>query len=480
MPSLWELMPPLVQQRVEYPPLEYATPIEVAQEVYDVMGQVLSSQIPLTPNIAVGSVVIDASGLRLFNAGKNTIYLDVDGDAFFGSDLGDAATTSLVILNNDQAYNGEELGEGDILLGDNSSSQANILWDRSAGIIYFRGGTTNQVYIDTTGALTAGAGSVVLDDGGIKLDTSTIQVDAATIRWFDDIVAETTKTAEAYAVIVGSGTNYSGLFNLNSYAQTAGRTATISLEAIATGATTNNARIQINAAISGGSNIQINAGTADVDTVINGSAALVNLCKFDAGVNSIGIGTGTFDATGRQVLVFDNGTAPAASVTDAAQLWVADVAAGNSDFRMRTEGGTVGRIFNVVTAVSHDATQTITTSTTTNLVWNTELVDDEGWHSIVANTDRVTVTEAGEYLATAYIEWDADPTGQRLLRIRDSAGNVWALVRDLGETGISTAQSVTGERTLAAGAYVFVDVFQSSGANRTISTFPRFTLIKLR
>src|SRR3990167_10458324 len=156
MPKPWDLLSPDIQQRVKSPPLANASPAEVANEIYDVLGQVLSRQLSTTGNVSIGSVIIDESGIRLFSAGKNTIYLDVDGDAFFGADLAEASTSSLIVLNNYQTYNSEELFEGDILLGDNSSGAANLLWDRSAGILYFRGGTTNRGFIDNTRAATPG------------------------------------------------------------------------------------------------------------------------------------------------------------------------------------------------------------------------------------------------------------------------------------------------------------------------------------
>jgi hypothetical protein len=91
----------------------------------------------------------------------------------FGSDVSAAATTAIAIMGAAQTYNSEALGVGDLLIGDNTASKANILWDKSAGTLLFRGGTTTQVTIDTTGALKWGAGNGVLDNTGIKILTPT-------------------------------------------------------------------------------------------------------------------------------------------------------------------------------------------------------------------------------------------------------------------------------------------------------------------
>src|SRR3989304_2875397 len=45
------------------------------------------------------------------------------------------------------------MGAGDVLLGDNSTSKANILWDASAGKLLFRGGLVDNVVVDTDGGL---------------------------------------------------------------------------------------------------------------------------------------------------------------------------------------------------------------------------------------------------------------------------------------------------------------------------------------
>ncbi len=85
----------------------------------------------------------------------------------FGSNVGAAGTTALVISGAAQTYNSETLGDGDLLIGDNTASKANVLWDKSAGTMLFRGGTTVGLTLDTTGTLSAGP--VTLDSNGIRI-----------------------------------------------------------------------------------------------------------------------------------------------------------------------------------------------------------------------------------------------------------------------------------------------------------------------
>lgn len=92
--------------------------------------------------------------ILVFLGSTVTTRIDADGDIFFGSNVASPGTTSFVVFSNAQTYNGESVGAGDLLIGDNSSGKGNIFWDQSAGVLYFRTGTTalNQI---STGALSA-------------------------------------------------------------------------------------------------------------------------------------------------------------------------------------------------------------------------------------------------------------------------------------------------------------------------------------
>ena len=135
-----------------------------------------------------GAVRIDGAGVHLYNSlDLETIWIKSIGDMFIGSNIAAASTTNFVFLSTDQTYNSEALGAGDLLIGDNSASKANMLWDASAGILYFRGGTTNQAWVNTDGSILAGGGAVSIDSDGISIATGSASVN--NITWYDTTLA---------------------------------------------------------------------------------------------------------------------------------------------------------------------------------------------------------------------------------------------------------------------------------------------------
>lgn len=137
--------------------------------------------------LRAGSVVLDNAGMHTYLDGVETGRIEADGDFLLGSDVAAAATTSFAVFTNAQTYNSESIGAGDVLLGDNTASKANILWDASAGTLLFRGGTTAHGYIDTDGAATFGSGAVILNSSGFTIkgasDDSPTAVTSA--KWID-------------------------------------------------------------------------------------------------------------------------------------------------------------------------------------------------------------------------------------------------------------------------------------------------------
>jgi len=145
-------------------------------------GSTKLAQWDTSGNITIGQVASGVGNLFLSSGAlqtriNTTVKLDAqsDGDVFIGSNVGTPSTTNLSIFANVQTYNGESMASGDVLFGDNSASRANIKWTPVDGRLRFRGGTTTQLYIDTTGTLVAGGGNVGIDAAGFYLtrDTTT-------------------------------------------------------------------------------------------------------------------------------------------------------------------------------------------------------------------------------------------------------------------------------------------------------------------
>lgn len=158
-----------------------------------------------------GGVFLNENGLVGQTGGGDwTFKIDTDGDAFFGSNIAAPATTAFAVFANAQNYNSggdqEAMGAGDVLLGDNSSSKANILWDKSTGKMLFRSGTDVHTYIGTDGAFYGGGGSVKLDADGLVIKASGLGYETDTTIRF--ISAGDIHHASIYAYEGGGGANY--------------------------------------------------------------------------------------------------------------------------------------------------------------------------------------------------------------------------------------------------------------------------------
>ncbi len=104
---------------------------------------------PRTIEVQKGPVTV----VNVYNDGALKANVDHEGNAFFGSDIADPSTTSMGIFAVDQRYNNESMGRGDILIGDNSDTAANLKWDASEGRLDFRLGTTVTGFMDTDGTI---------------------------------------------------------------------------------------------------------------------------------------------------------------------------------------------------------------------------------------------------------------------------------------------------------------------------------------
>lgn len=141
--------------------------------------------------------------------------------------------------------------------------------------------------------------------------------------------------------------------------------------------------------------------------------------------------------------------------------------------------------------VFHNANQTITTSTTTALAFNSERFDTAGGtaaahHDTVTNNSRLTALYAGKYLITANVDWgvSAPNTGVRQSMIRLNGTTVIAQTM-VGVAGASsrTTTNVTTIYDLAVNDYVEVTVFHDAGANCSVavsSNFsPEFSMVRV-
>lgn len=117
--------------------------------------------------------------------------------------------------------------------------------------------------------------------------------------------------------------------------------------------------------------------------------------------------------------------------------------------------------------ISHNANQAIANVTTTQLSFNTEDLDTDGFHSTSTNTPRITIPTglAGVYVVSAYVRWESTTVTGPYLLIQKN-GN--AVARALSPSAAYVSQNVTWVGYLAASDYVTVAVYHSSGVNKNV------------
>lgn len=120
--------------------------------------------------------------------------------------------------------------------------------------------------------------------------------------------------------------------------------------------------------------------------------------------------------------------------------------------------------------VRHNANQTIADITQTAVAFNTEVFDTGGFHDNTTNNGRLTVPSAGYYLFGFSVTFAFHATGVRYARF------LYNGVTAIGVSAVN-AVTVTNQQTsiqaatlyhMAAGDYMTMDVYQSSGGNLSL------------
>ena len=114
--------------------------------------------------------------------------------------------------------------------------------------------------------------------------------------------------------------------------------------------------------------------------------------------------------------------------------------------------------------------QTISTATFTDLTWNSEIFDTDGFHSTTTNTARMTIPagKGGYYRVTCRAQWNAaSATGQRNVSIFKN-GTRWNNGNQPGDTVAGPAVTTSQIMNLVAGDYITMAVYQNSGGNMDI------------
>jgi len=124
-------------------------------------------------------------------------------------------------------------------------------------------------------------------------------------------------------------------------------------------------------------------------------------------------------------------------------------------------------------SVFNSAALSVANNTITNLTANSELFDNNGMHSTVTNTDRITAVTAGRYLFFATVTFANNATGARLLQFQKNGTTAYNVTQGPPVSGRDTDFSGVRAIDMVAGDYVVVQVRQESGAalNVTLKEF---------
>jgi hypothetical protein len=106
------------------------------------------------------------------------------------------------------------------------------------------------------------------------------------------------------------------------------------------------------------------------------------------------------------------------------------------------------------------------------LTWNQESFDTDNFHDNATNNDRITIPTGlgGYYLVTATILWENNTTGVRNVYIQNSSpATLVSMTQGASNSGADGLSMTTNAiLNLTAGTILRVNVFQNSGAARTV------------
>ena len=121
-------------------------------------------------------------------------------------------------------------------------------------------------------------------------------------------------------------------------------------------------------------------------------------------------------------------------------------------------------------SVTGSATQPVPSGVWTDLVWGVNIYDFTGLHSESTNTSSIYIKSPGFYSITARMQFPANPTGIRQIRITVNGSSVDRTISIMAaSSSIVTVQTNTIRR-LISGDYVRVECTQDSGSTMNVQT----------
>lgn len=139
--------------------------------------------------------------------------------------------------------------------------------------------------------------------------------------------------------------------------------------------------------------------------------------------------------------------------------------------------GIGARVYNDA-AITHDSSGSWKT-----LTFNSEHWDTDSIHSTSTNTDRLTCVTAGRYLVFGHVEFAANGTGVRSIRITKNGVRVASAIANNVTASFNHNMSLCTVVDMAATDYVQLDAYQNSGGNlnitRQVNWSPEFGMVRI-
>ena len=125
--------------------------------------------------------------------------------------------------------------------------------------------------------------------------------------------------------------------------------------------------------------------------------------------------------------------------------------------------------------VFHNAAQSIASSATGPLAFNSERFDTDTIHDNVTNNSRLTCKTAGVYVISACVDWTPNASGRRIVDIFLNAATTIGRVETTSAAVVPLTQTVTVVYSLAVNDFVEVSVTQLSGGALNVQSSPNFS-----
>jgi hypothetical protein len=119
---------------------------------------------------------------------------------------------------------------------------------------------------------------------------------------------------------------------------------------------------------------------------------------------------------------------------------------------------------------SPNGSQSIANNTGTDLTFNSENFDTDGFHDTSTNTARITIPtgKGGKYAINAHVEWASNATGTRNIYIYKN--NTSSLASQFQSSQASDfGMEVNTIASLSAGDYITLQVYQTSGSSLNVN-----------